>query len=119
MKFLFDLFPVILFFITFKLGKVNPDAAQSIVDQTLSGLVSGGVVANGQAPMLLATAITIIATFVQIGYLLLRKKKVDGMLWASLGLISVFGGATIYFNNPSFIKWKPTVLYWLFAAVLF
>jgi intracellular septation protein len=40
------------------------------------------------------------------------------MLWVSLAIITVFGGATIYFHNETFIKWKPTVLYWAFGAAL-
>jgi intracellular septation protein len=118
MKFLFDMFPVILFFGVFKWGEGNTDTAQSIVGQYLSGLVSGGSVGPEQAPILLATAVAIVATIAQIGYLLARGRKVDGMLWVSLAIIVVFGGATIYFHNEAFIKWKPTVLYWVFATVL-
>jgi len=118
MKFLFDLFPIILFFGAFKWGEGNAEAAQAFGQQYLSGIVSDGVVTAAQAPILLATAIAIIATFAQIGYLLVRGKKVDKMLWISLVIITVFGGATIYFHNEAFIKWKPTVLYWCFAAVL-
>ncbi|HYC43633.1 MAG TPA: septation protein A [Noviherbaspirillum sp.] len=117
MKFLFDLFPVILFFAMFKWGEGNPDAAQSLAQQYLGGLTSGAAT-SAQAPIMLATAIAILATFAQIGYLLLRRRKVDGMLWVSLAIITVFGGATIYFNNETFIKWKPTVLYWCFGAAL-
>jgi intracellular septation protein len=40
------------------------------------------------------------------------------MLWVSLAIIAVFGGATLYLHDETFIKWKPTVLYWLFACVL-
>ena len=40
------------------------------------------------------------------------------MLWISLAIIVVFGGATLFFHNPTFIKWKPTALYWLFGGVL-
>lgn len=118
MKFLFDLFPVILFFVVFKWGEGNAEAAQSFGQQFLAGLVSGGQVTITQAPILLATAIAIIATIFQIGYLLSRKRKVDGTLWLSLAIIVFFGGATIYFHNETFIKWKPTVLYWCFAAAL-
>jgi intracellular septation protein len=119
MKFLFDLFPVILFFGIFKWGQSNPDAAQSVLSQFLSGAVSGGAAdTSSHAPILLATAVAILATFAQIGYLLARRKKVDPMLWVSLTIITVFGGATIYFNNETFIKWKPTVLYWCFATAL-
>lgn len=119
MKFLFDLFPVILFFAMFKWGEGHAADAQAIVTQYLSGAVSGGVISATQAPILLATAIAIIATIGQIAYLLVRSKKVDPMLWVSLVIIGFFGGATIYFHNETFIKWKPTVLYWCFGAALF
>lgn len=118
MKFLFDLFPVILFFGIFKWSEGHADAAQALASQYLSGFVSGGAVTAAQAPILLATAVAIIATIGQIGYLLARRKKVDPMLWVSLAIIGFFGGATIYFHNETFIKWKPTVLYWCFAVAL-
>ncbi len=89
MKFLFDLFPVLLFFAVFKLFGIYQ-----------------------------ATAVAIAATFVQIGWVWFRHRKVEPMLWVSLGVIVVFGGATLYLQNETFIKWKPTVLYWLFSAAL-
>lgn len=118
MKFLFDLFPVILFFAVFKWSEGHAAAAQDFVSHYMSGFVSGGAVGASQAPILLATAVAIVATLLQIGYLLARKRKVDTMLWISLAIIAVFGGATIYFHDETFIKWKPTVLYWSFATVL-
>jgi intracellular septation protein len=118
MKFLFDLFPVILFFGVFKWGEGHADAAQGFVSHYLTGFVSGGAIGMNQAPILLATAVAIIATLCQIGYLLARRRKVDAMLWISLAIITVFGGATIYFHDETFIKWKPTVLYWCFAGAL-
>jgi len=89
MKFLFDLFPVIVFFVAFKLADIY-----------------------------VATATAIVATFLQVGWLKLRRRWVDPMLWASLAIIVVFGGATLALRDETFIKWKPTVLYWLFGAVL-
>lgn len=118
MKFLFDLFPVLLFFGVFRWAEGNTATAQALVNKTLSGIMSGGGVAAAQAPIILATAVAIIATIGQIGYLLARRKKVDVMLWLSFAIIAVFGGMTIYFNSEDFIKWKPTVLYWCFALVL-
>lgn len=118
MKFLFDLFPVILFFGIFKWGEGHPDAAQGVISQYLSGFISGGTIAAAQAPIMLATAVAIIATVLQILYLLARRKKIDAMLWVSLAIISIFGGATIYFHNETFIKWKPTVLYWCMGGAL-
>lgn len=118
MKLLFDLLPVILFFSVFKWGESNPEPAQQLASQYLAGLVAGGTVTAAQAPILLATSIAILATVFQIAVQFSRKKKVDTMLWISLAIITVFGGATIYFNNETFIKWKPTVLYWFFASAL-
>lgn len=118
MKFLFDFFPILLFFGVFKLGERNPDAAHGIVSDYLSGLISGGTITPDQAPIILATVVVILATLAQIGYVKLRGRKVDGMLWLSLAVITVFGGATIYFHDETFIKWKPTILYWIFAAAL-
>ncbi|MBI5785003.1 MAG: septation protein A [Rhodocyclales bacterium] len=89
MKLLFDLFPIILFFVAFKLADIY-----------------------------IATAVAIAATFAQIGWVWFRHRKVDNMLWVSLALIVVFGGMTLVLRDETFIKWKPTVLYWLFAVVL-
>jgi intracellular septation protein len=119
MKFLFDLFPIILFFLVFKLGESHQEAAHALAAQYLGGLVSGGQLTVSQSPIMLATAVGIVATVLQIGYLLARRRKVDGMLWLSLGVIAVMGGATIYFHDENFIKWKPTILYWAFALALF
>jgi intracellular septation protein len=89
MKFLFDLFPILLFFIAFKVWDIYA-----------------------------ATGVAIAATIGQIGYLKLRGRKVETMMWVSLAIIVVFGGATILLHDETFIKWKPTVLYWLFAVIL-
>lgn len=112
-KIFFDLFPIILFFLAFKLAGSHPDQAGAFahaIHYTATDLK--------QLPILLATAVAILATMLQIGWVWLRHGKVDTMLWVSLALISVLGGATLLFQDPTFIKWKPTVLYWLFAVVL-
>lgn len=118
MKLLFDLFPVILFFAVFKYAGGHPEAAQAFGSEYLSALVSGGEVTLQQAPILLATAVAILATIGQVLWLLMRRKPVDNMLWVSLAIIVVFGGATIWFHDEQFIKLKPTVLYWCFALAL-
>lgn len=89
-KFLFDLFPLILFFALFK-------ATDDIF---------------------IATAGAIVASFLQIGWIRLKGNPIETTHWINLGVIVVFGGATLYFHNEVFIKWKPTVLYWLFAGIL-
>lgn len=96
MKFLFDLFPVILFFVVFKVAN-SLDHANAIY---------------------YATAVAIAATLLQIAWMAFRHRRVDPMMWVSLGIIVVFGGATLVLHNETFIKWKPTALYWLFAGAL-
>jgi len=87
MKFLADLFPVLLFFIAYKLAGIYT-----------------------------ATAVAILASLVQVGWSHFRHGKVEKMHWVTLGLILFFGGLTLALHDPVFIKWKPTVVNWLFAA---
>lgn len=89
MKFLFDLFPVILFFLAFKVYDI-----------------------------FVATAIAIAAAIAQIGWFWLRQQQVEKMMWINLAIIVIFGGATLVSQNETFIKWKPTAIYWLLATVL-
>ena len=118
MKILFDFLPIALFFGMFKYAEGNKDWAASTATEWLGVMVSGGVVGPSEAPVLLATVVVIIATLAQILWLKVRGKKVDTMLWISLGLVTVLGGATIYFHSENFIKWKPTVLYWVMGGAL-
>src|SRR5688572_7555239 len=89
MKFLFDIFPLILFFIAWSLYDI-----------------------------FVATAAAIAATVAQVAWMWLRRRRVDGMLWVTLAIMVVFGGATLALRDPTFIKLKPTVLYWAFAGAL-
>lgn len=89
MKLLIDFFPIILFFVAFKVWGIYT-----------------------------ATAVAIAATIAQIVYLRVRNGRVEPMQWVSLGVIVVFGGATLLSHSDTFIKWKPTVLYWLMGAAL-
>jgi len=116
MKFLFDLFPVFAFFTAYMVAARVPAQASALASAILGGL--GGQVIASQAPILLATLVAIIATAGQVGYLLARGRRVDNMLWISLAIIVVMGGATLLLRDATFIKWKPTVLYWAFALVL-
>lgn len=112
MKIFLDFLPLLLFFIVGKYADQNAEWAARFATDHFGFIVSGGIVGIKEAPALLATVVVIMATAVQITYLLVSKKKVDMMLWATFGLVVVLGGATIWFHNPTFIKWKPSVLYW-------
>ena len=64
------------------------------------------------------TLVAIIATFILGLYLWLKTKRLDGAQSINLLIIAVFGGATLYFQDEQFIKWKPTIINWLFALIL-
>lgn len=118
MKLLFDFLPIALFFGIFKYAESHTAWAAQFATQTLGLLVSGGNVSEKEAPVLLATSVVIAATALQIMVTKLRGKKVDAMLWISFLLVTVLGGATIFFHNEDFIKWKPTGLYWTAGLAL-
>jgi intracellular septation protein len=112
MKLLLDFLPLVLFFGTFKYAEAHKDWAATFATEHFGAVVSGGVVGMDEAPVLLATVVVIIATLVQIGVIFARGKKPDLMLWITFVLVVVLGGATVWFHNATFIKWKPSVLYW-------
>ncbi len=118
MKLLLDFLPLILFFATFKGAEGHADAAAAFATQHFGFLVQGGVVGPQEAPVLLATVVVMVATLAQVAILKLRGRKVDLMLWVSLALVVVLGGLTVWFHNETFIKWKPTGLYWAMALAL-
>ena len=104
MKLLFDMFPVVLFFLAYTGGKQAPEAATALVSWLLGMVGAGTEVSMQQGPILLATAVAILATFAQVGWLLARGRKVDRMLWVSLAIIVVMGGATLWLRDATFIK---------------
>lgn len=113
-KLLFDLFPVIIFFAAYKFGGADPATTASWMKS-----LTGSTPALDQAPVMLAAAAGIVASIVQLAIVYLRGKKPEPMLWISLVIVVVFGSLTIYLHNAMFVKWKPTILYWIFAAILF
>ena len=88
MKFLFDLFPILLFFLAYKLYDIY-----------------------------VATAVAIAAAFLQTGLYWLKHRKFETMHLVTLGILVLFGGLTLVLHDPVFIKWKPTVVNWLFALI--
>src|SRR3989344_3216402 len=88
MKFLYDLFPLLLFFAAFKLYGIYT-----------------------------ATAVAIVASFVQVGYFWFRHRRVETMHVVTLAVIVVFGGLTLLLHDETFIKWKPTLVYWILGAL--
>ena len=88
MKLLFDFLPILLFFIAYKLGGIYT-----------------------------ATAVAIAASFLQVGASWLKHRRVENMHLITLALLVVFGGLTLFLQDETFIKWKPSVINWLFGLV--
>lgn len=116
MKFLLDFLPLIIFFGTFKWGEGHRELASQWMTQHLGFLVDGGLVGPTEAPMLLATVAVVLVSVLQIAGLKLARRKVDTMLWISLVIVLGLGGLTLYFHSETFIKWKPTAVYWAMAV---
>ena len=87
MKFLFDLFPILLFFLAYKLYDIY-----------------------------VATAVAIVAALLQTVLFRLKHRKFEKMHVITLGILILFGGLTLALRDPVFIKWKPTVVNWLFGV---
>jgi intracellular septation protein len=87
MKLLFDIFPILIFFVCYK----------------IYGIYS-------------ATAVAMIASFLQVVLFRIRAQRFEKMHLISFGLIVILGSATLFFHNPAFIKLKPTGIYWLSAC---
>ena len=90
MKLLFDFFPIIIFFIAYKLYDI-----------------------------FVATGVLMVAAVAQVGWSWHRHRRVDTLYWVTLGLTLFLGGATLVLKDQTFIKWKPTVVNWLFALAFF
>ncbi|MDP3560941.1 MAG: septation protein A [Legionellaceae bacterium] len=88
MKLLFDFFPIVLFFICYKFFGIY-----------------------------YATALAMAGSAIQVIFHRLKYQRYEKLHLISLGLILVLGGATLFFHNPWFIKWKPTGIYWLSSLV--
>ena len=90
MKLIFDLFPLLIFFAVFKFYDIY-----------------------------IATAAAIVATLIQVGVFWFKHRRFETMHLITLAAISVFGGLTIFLQDDAFIKWKPTIVNWIFGGIIF
>lgn len=118
MKLLLDFLPLLLFFGVYMLAGRNVEWATALANEYFGSLVSGGVIRAEEAPALLATIAVIVGTLFQLVALKLMRRKIEMMLWVTLALVAVLGGATVWFHNPTFIKWKPSGYFWAMALGL-
>jgi intracellular septation protein len=87
MKLLFDFLPILFFFLAYKFFDIY-----------------------------VATAVAISSTLAQVAVIWFKTRKLASMQLITLAIIVVFGGLTLYLRDETFIKWKPTVVNWLFAG---
>lgn len=87
MQLLFDFFPVIAFFVAYKLAGIY-----------------------------VATGVIIAAALIQMAVQWIRHRKISPMVLVSTALVLVFGGLTLWLRDEMFVKWKVTVVNWLFAV---
>lgn len=90
MQFLYEIFPVFLFFLAFKFYGIY-----------------------------VATVVGIVTTLIQVVAFRLWMGKWDKKQVITLAVFLVFGGMTLYFHDPIFVKWKPTIIFWAFALIIF
>ena len=107
MKAFLDFIPILCFFITFKCAGQYTEAIESVIH-----------VASDMVPIVSATLVIIFTSILQIAVTMVRGQRPSKTLLLSTGLVVVFGGLTVLLQNATFIMWKPTILYWLFALVL-
>lgn len=89
LHFFYDFFPVLLFFLAFKFYGIY-----------------------------VATVVGIVTTGLQVIVTYFWKKKFDKQQVLTLIVFTIFGSMTLYFHNPLFVKWKPTVMFWIFGIVV-
>lgn len=89
LNFLYEFLPIVLFFVAFKLYGIY-----------------------------VATVVGIVATGLQLIITTLWKKRIDKKQLLTLIIFAVFGGMTLYFHNPIFVKWKPSIIFWIFGTIL-
>ena len=90
MKLLYDLFPLILFFCRH----------------------------TKCTTFFVATGVAIVASFIQLTAFWVKNRRFETIHIVTLCLLVVFGGLTIIFRDPVFIKWKTTIVNWIFCSVL-
>lgn len=89
LNFLYEFLPVLVFFIAFKIYGIY-----------------------------VATVVGIVISALQFSLSTLWFKRIDNKQLITLVIFVLFGGLTLYFHNPIFVKWKPTVVFWIFGSVL-
>ena len=118
MKSLLDFVPLLVFFGGYYGAKQWPDLADTFINVMLGLFGLAGPLPADQLDMACATQLAMLATLAQVGILIAWRQKVDKILWITLVIVVVMSVATLIFHDPAIIKWRSTVLDWLFGLIL-
>jgi intracellular septation protein len=111
LKLALDLGPLLLFFFA--------NSKPALFEPWLAPLLPAAERTGEHSGIFVATAAFMVAILaaLAISYVLTRRLPI--MAIVSAVIVVVFGGATLFFQNDTFIKMKPTIIYLLFAGTLF
>jgi intracellular septation protein len=118
MKLLFDLLPLLVFFVTLEVADVFPAGSVVHATEQLGTFVSSGLLGAREAPALLATSLSLAVALVQVLWARLRGRRVPPALWLGVALVAVVGPAWFWLHTEALVKWKPSMLYWMVGTML-
>lgn len=118
MKLLFDLLPLLVFFVTLEVADMYPAGSVVHATERLGTFVSSGLLGAREAPALLATTLSLAVALVQVMWVRLRGRRVPPALWLGVALVAAVGPAWFWLHTAALVKWKPSVLYWMVGTML-
>ena len=110
LKFTLDLGPLLLFFLA--------NAKPTLFEPWLAPIIPDAVATGERAGIFVATAVFMVAILVALVASYVLTRRLPTMAIVSAVIVVVFGGATLIFQNETFIKLKPTIIYLLFTGTL-
>jgi intracellular septation protein len=111
LKFMLDLGPLLLFFLA--------NAKPALFEPWLAPIIPEAVATGERSGIFVATAVFMVAILAALVVSYALTRRLPMMAVVSALVVVVFGGATLFFQNETFIKLKPTIIYLLFAGTLF
>ena len=116
LKLLLEIGPLAVFFLIFRYGEAL------LADPEVFGwaeLVTGSAALRGEAgPVFLATVVFMITIAVSLGVSWWLTRALPRMAVVTAVVVAVFGGLTLWLQDETFIKMKPTIVNAVFAAIL-
>jgi len=116
LKLLLDIGPLAVFFATFRFGRTLLE--MPAIYGLLEPLTGAEALAGQGGPLFVATAFFMVAILVALGVSWWLTRHIPRMTLVTAVMVAVFGGLTLWLQDETFIKMKPTIVYCIFAAIL-